>query len=229
MARSKWPATTTATGWVAGVQFKASDAVTIGYAHRSEISHDLEGTVDFSMPASVAVVLGANPAYADGDIYAPFDTPSTDTVSLRVDVSDQFRILADAQLTGWTSLQSVDIYRDNGMVVGAEAFEWDDTWFYSVGGEFDMSEALTLRAGIGYDETPTNDEHRTPRLPDNDRMVYTFGLTWQASPHMTIDASYMRVQIDTPTVNTTSSSGSHLVGEFDGYANLVGVSAQYRF
>ena len=60
-------------------------------------------------------------------------------------------------------------------------------------------------------------------------MVYTFGLTWQASPHLTVDASYMRVEIDTPTVNTTSSSGSHLVGEFDGYANLIGVSAQYRF
>lgn len=219
----------TATGWVAGLQFKASDAVTLGYAHRSEISHDLEGTVDFTMPASVAAVLGANPAYADGNIAAAFDTPSTDTVSLRVDVNEDFRILADAQLTGWSSLQSVDIYRDNGAVVGAEAFEWDDTWFYSVGGEFDLSEALTLRAGVGFDETPTNDEHRTPRLPDNDRTVYTFGLTWQASPHMTIDASYMRVQIDTPTVNTTSSSGSHLVGEFDGYANLVGVSAQYRF
>ena len=219
----------TATGWVAGLQFKASDAVTLGYAHRSEISHDLEGTVDFTMPASVAAVLGANPAYADGNIAAAFDTPSTDTVSLRVDVNEDVRILADAQLTGWSSLQSVDIYRDNGAVVGAEAFEWDDTWFYSVGGEFDLSEALTLRAGVGFDETPTNDEHRTPRLPDNDRTVYTFGLTWQASPHMTIDASYMRVQIDTPTVNTTSSSGSHLVGEFDGYANLVGVSAQYRF
>ena len=69
----------------------------------------------------------------------------------------------------------------------------------------------------------------TPRLPDTDRMVYTSALTWQASPHLTVDASYMRVEIDTPTVNTTSSSGSHLVGEFDGYANLVGVSAQYRF
>lgn len=219
----------TAMGWVAGVQFKASDAITLGYAHRSEISHDLEGTVDFTMPASVAVVLGANPAYADGNIAAALDTPSTDTVSVRFDVSDDVRILADAQLTGWSSLESVDILRENGNPVGSEAFDWEDTWFYSVGGEFDMGDALTLRAGIGMDESPTNDAHRTPRLPDNDRMVYTFGLTWQASPNFTVDASYMRVQIDTPTVSTTSSSGSHLVGEFDGYANLVGVSAQYRF
>jgi long-chain fatty acid transport protein len=46
---------------------------------------------------------------------------------------------------------------------------------------------------------------------------------------VSIDASYMRVQIDSPSVNTTSSSGSHLVGEFDGHADLFGLSARYRF
>ena len=92
-----------------------------------------------------------------------------------------------------------------------------------------MSDALTLRAGVGMDETPTSDLHRTPRLPDNDRMVYTFGMSWMASPRLSLDASYMRVEIDTPTVNTTSSSSSHLVGSFDGYANLLSVAARYRF
>ena len=221
----------TAMGWVAGVQFKASDAVTLGYAHRSEVSHTLEGTGDFTMPASVAATFGALGvhAYDDAAIRADLDTPTTDTVSLRMDVNDGFRILADAQLTGWSSLQSVDIYREDGSVLGQEGFEWDDSWFYSLGGEWDMSNALTLRAGIGFDETPTNDEHRTPRLPDNDRTVYTFGLTWNASERLSIDAAYMRVAIDSPTVNTTSSSSSHLSGEFDGHADLFGFSAQYRF
>jgi long-chain fatty acid transport protein len=183
------------------------------------------------MPASVAATFGALGvhAYDDAAIRADLDTPTTDTVSLRMDVNDGFRILADAQLTGWSSLQSVDIYREDGSVLGQEGFEWDDSWFYSLGGEWDMSNALTLRAGIGFDETPTNDEHRTPRLPDNDRTVYTFGLTWNASERLSIDAAYMRVAIDSPTVNTTSSSGSHLDGEFDGHADLFGVSAQYRF
>jgi long-chain fatty acid transport protein len=206
--------------------------VTFGYAHRSEISHKVEGTADFTMPASVAAALSVSPAgagFADGDIHAALDTPSTDTVSVRFDVSDDFRILGDAQLTGWSSLQSVDIIRDNGTPVGSEAFNWDDTWFYSLGGEWDMGDALTLRAGVGFDESPTNDATRTPRLPDNDRTVYTFGVTWNASDRVSIDASYMRVQIDSPSVNTTSSSGSHLVGEFDGHADLFGLSARYRF
>ena len=99
----------------------------------------------------------------------------------------------------------------------------------ALGGEYDLNEAFTLRAGAAVDETPTNDEHRTPRLPDNDRQLYTVGLTWHASPNLSIDAAYMRIEIDSPTVESVSSSGSVLVGEFDGHANLFGVAAQYKF
>jgi long-chain fatty acid transport protein len=218
-------------GFVLGAQFKATDNLTFGYAHRTEIHHTLTGTADFTMPASVAATLGAlhNHGYDDGPIWANLDTPATDTVSVLWNVHPGFRLLADAQLTGWSSLQSVDIYRDGGAPVGNEAFDWKDSWFYSVGGEWDLSDAFTFRAGIGYDETPTHDDTRTPRLPDNNRTVYTAGLTWNVTPQLSVDAAYMRVQIDSPSVNTTSSSHSHLVGEFTGHADLVGVSAQYRF
>jgi len=218
-------------GFVLGMQFKASDNVTLGYAHRSEVHHTLTGDGTFDKPASVAATFGALDVhtYDDGEIWANLDTPATDTVSVRWDVRPGFRLLADAQMTGWSSLKSVDIYRKGGAVFGREEFNWKDTWFYSLGAEWDMSDALTFRAGIGYDETPTNDTDRTPRLPDNDRMVYTVGLTWNASPRFSVDAAYMRVQIDKPTVNTTSASGSHLSGSFTGHADLLGVSAQYRF
>jgi long-chain fatty acid transport protein len=54
-------------------------------------------------------------------------------------------------------------------------------------------------------------------------------MTWNVSEALSVDAAYMRVEIDSPTVNTTSSSSSHLNGEFSGYADLLGFSAQYRF
>ena len=221
----------TGIGFVVGAQFKLTDNFHVGYSHRTEIKQDLEGTAEFTLPPSVAGTFSGMGIhnYDDGDIWATLVVPSVDTLSVRWNVSDNARLMADAQLTGWSSLQSVNILRDDNTVVGAEAFEWDDSWFFSVGGEWDMSDALTLRAGVGMDETPTSDLHRTPRLPDNDRMVYTFGLSWMASPRLSLDASFMRVEIDTPTVNTTSSSGSHLVGGFDGYANLLSMAARYRF
>jgi long-chain fatty acid transport protein len=218
-------------GFVFGAQVKATDNLVFGYAHRTEVHHTLTGDAMFTKPASVEATFDALHihSYDDGSIWANLDTPSTDTVSVLWSVAPGFRLLADAQLTGWSSLQSVDIHRTDGSTLGFEAFNWKDTWFYSVGGEWDMSDALTFRAGVGFDETPTKDQYRTPRLPDNDRTVYTLGLTWNASPNFSVDAAYMRVQIDDPSVATTSSSGSHLVGDFTGHADLFGVSAQYRF
>ena len=218
-------------GFVFGAQFKALDNLTFGYAHRSEVNHTLTGDATITKPGSVTATLNAlqNHAYDDGPIWANLDTPSTDTLSMRWDVTSAVRVLAEAQRTAWSSLESVNIIRDGGAQLGFEAFDWNDSMFYSVGGEWDMNEAVTFRVGMGYDGTPTHDSTRTPRLPDNDRMVYTFGATWNVSPRLSLDAAYMRVQMDNPRVNTVSSSSSRLAGSFEGKADLLGVSAQYRF
>lgn len=222
-------------GWLFGAQWRPTDKLSIGYAHRSEIDHDLEGEADFTIPQSVAAVFGAtgNMSANDGAIFAPLTTPSIDTLSVRYDFSDSFRMMADIQATDWHSLKSVTVYRSNGALLGPpEAFNWDDTMYYSLGAEFDLSDSFTLRAGVAIDETPTNNEARTPRLPDNDRNLYSVGLTWNMSSNLSIDAAYQRIEIDTPTIDVRSSSSSRLVGEFDtdsAHADLFGISAQYKF
>jgi long-chain fatty acid transport protein len=219
-------------GWVAGLQWRPTDSFSIGYAHHSKIDHDLSGTANFTLPASVAATFGALgvTAYNDGAIYAPLTTPSTDTLSAQWDVSDQFRLYGDIQRTGWNSLDNVTIYRADGSLLGPpEAFNWKNTTYFGVGGEWDLRDLVTLRAGIARDESPTNDTTRTPRLPDNDRMLYSIGATWHVSEAFSIDAAFQRITIDTPKIDIVSSSGSHLAGEFDGHANLFGLSAQYRF
>ncbi|MFL6593419.1 MAG: OmpP1/FadL family transporter [Luteimonas sp.] len=219
-------------GWVAGVQWRPTTNFSIGYSHHSKIDHTLTGTADFTMPGSVAATLAAlgDPRFNDGAIYAPLTTPSIDTLSAQWDVNGTFRLFADVQRTGWNSLEQVAIYRNGGTPLGApEAFDWKNTTYFGVGGEWDVSDAFTLRAGIAHDESPTNDTTRTPRLPDDTRMLYSIGATWHATDAFSIDAAFQRITIDDPTVNVTSSSGSHLVGGFDGYANLFGLAAQYRF
>lgn len=218
-------------GWIAGMQWRATDSFSIGYSHRSEIDHDLEGEADFTVPGNAAAVFGSFgvPTYNDVAVSAPLTTPSVDTLSVQIDVNDQFRIFGDIQKTGWESVEAVQIFRADGSSLGNEPFNWQDTILIGLGGEYDLSETLTLRAGAAIDESPTNDEARTPRLPDNDRNLYSVGLTWNMSPNLSIDAAYMRIEIDTPAIDVLSSSQSRLVGEFDGHADLFGVSAQYTF
>ena len=225
----------TSIGYIVGAQIAPNDRLAIGVSHRSEIKHDLEGTLDFDVPAAAAAVLGSArmAAYTDGEGGARLVTPAITTVSIKYGFTDNFRVLADYQSTGWSSLHDVTITRDNGTVVGSEPFEWEDTDFYSLGAEFDLSDAFTLRGGIGKDESPTNDTHRTPRLPDNDRKLYSIGATWNVSQNLSIDAAFQRIEIDSPVValgvDPASANLSTLNGTFSGHANLFGVSMQYRF
>ena len=50
-------------------------------------------------------------------------------------------------------------------------FEYDDGWFFSLGGEFDVTERATVRAGIGYQLSPIDDNVRNYRLPYNDGLL----------------------------------------------------------
>ena len=217
-------------GYVVGAQIAPNDKLAIGISHRSEIKHDLEGTLDF---ANVPALLGNDPRFKDGDGGARLVTPSITTLSISYGFTDGFRVMADYQSTGWSSLKDVTIKRDNGTIVGSEPFEWEDTDFVSLGAEFDISDAFTIRGGVAQDESPTNDTHRTPRLPDNDRMLYSIGATWNMSENISIDAAFQRITIDSPTINlpvdAAAGNTSTLVGEYDGHANLFGVSMQYRF
>lgn len=220
----------TSTGWVLGMQFTPNEKFAFGMSYRSEIEHALEGTLDFQ---GVPALLGADPRFVDGDGGAKLTTPAVWTISMRYGFTDQFRVLADFQQTNWTSLHDITITRASGTVVGAEPFLWKNTKFYSVGAEYDISDAFTLRAGVGSDESPTNNAARTPRLPDNDRMLYSIGASWNVSEHLSIDAAFQRITIDNPTINlpvdAAAGNTSTLVGEFSGHANLYGVSMQYRF
>jgi long-chain fatty acid transport protein len=243
----------TGIGWLAGVQWQPTDSLRLGFSHRSEIDLDLEGDAQFDAPANfrgsqpLYAALAVNPAlpltpaqrqrlavlgngFVDSDISAPLTTPSVSTLSATYSVTDTIRVMADAQWTDWSSLRSINIdYANPFQPNTVEDFSWNDTEMYAIGAEWDLSDSFTLRGGVTRDETPTHIETRTPRLPDNDRMLYSIGFTWNISDALSVDAAYQRIEIDNAEVDIVSSSSSHLVGEFDGYANLLGVSAQYKF
>ena len=217
-------------GWVFGMQFKPNEQFALGVSYRSTIRQNLTGTLDFN---GVPALVGADPRFQDGPGGAKLETPSILTVSASYAFTDRFRMMADYQHTGWHTLHDVTIVRNTGVVVGSEDFSWGNSNFFSVGGEYDLSDMVTLRFGVGHDESPTNDVTRTPRLPDNDRMLYSIGGTWHVSSNLSFDAAFQRITIKTPHIalpfDPITSNTSSLVGSFAGHANLFGVSMQYRF
>jgi long-chain fatty acid transport protein len=218
-------------GWIAGLNLRPTDKLSLGYAYRSEIDHELRGDATFEVPANVRAVLG-NSVYMPRDGGgADLTLPATHTFSVTYQATDRLAIMAEGVHTGWDSLKEIRIEFDNPLQAdAAEDYNWHDSWFYSLGGEFKLNDKFTLRAGIARDESPVARAHRTPRMPDQDRNWYSIGATWHVSDKMEINASYVKLDlVDDPEIDLMSSSGSRLVGTYDGGADLFGVSMQYKF
>lgn len=244
-----------AIGFIGGLQFKASDNFTLGYAHRSAIRHHIDGNADFTTPGAFQGLqpgfraLAANPAlpaaqraqlavlgngFVDAKGRASVYTPSTDTLSADWKVSDRVNLYGEFQRTGWSSLKSVDITFSNPyQPTSSEAFNWKDSNFVSVGADFKLNDSFTLRGGVGFDKTPTNNTDRTPRLPDNDRTLISIGGTWNATKALSVDAGFTRVEIKSPTVNlpvnVAAGRYNSLQGSYKGHANVFGIAASYKF
>lgn len=219
-------------GWIVGANFSPTDKLAFGLTYHSEVDYDLSGAADWTVPANVAAVFAASPItrqlFHDGAISASLTTPSTTSVDVRYAFSDRFAMMASWSETGWSSLREIRVDFANPDPDLVEPFQWRDTQFVSLGGEFKFNNRLTLRAGLAYDETPTHIETRTPRLPDNDRTWYSMGASWNATEALEINFGYTRIELDSTRVDI-SAGGSHLAGPFEGRADLYGLSAQYQF
>jgi long-chain fatty acid transport protein len=222
----------TGIGYIVGMNFRPTDKLAIGVSHRSEIDHELSGKADWTVPGNARTVfngIGRSALFNDGKALAKLTTPSVTSVSLAYQFNDQLTFMGDFAQTDWHSLKEIRIDFANPDPDSVEDFSWDDTRFWSVGAEYKLSEAFTLRAGYAYDETPTTFATRTPRLPDEDRRWYSFGLTWNMSEQIEINAAYTRIEPDAPKIGINDSSRHSLFGEFSSDVNLFGISGRYSF
>ena len=74
---------------------------------------------------------------------------------------------------------------------------WNDSWYFSVGGEYDYTPALTLRTGVGYEISPVDDpSKRFTAIPDNDKVCLSIGASYKwiiAESSTTFDVGYSHI------------------------------------
>ncbi|MDQ1155359.1 OmpP1/FadL family transporter [Brevundimonas sp. SORGH_AS_0993] len=182
-------------GWNAGAQMHFGK-LDLGLSYRSEIKHELDGTVNIS--GLTGVLAGANVS-ADGA--ARFTTPWYATVSARYAVNDRLTLNAQVNQIGWSKFDAIRI---NYGATGASTIvqDYDDVTTGALGFDYKIDPTMTFRAGVGYDPTPTPDDHRTARIPDGDRWLYAAGLS-KTVGSMTFDGAVTYIDIDTATINDT--------------------------
>jgi long-chain fatty acid transport protein len=192
-------------GLTAGIKVVPLAGTEIGLGYRSSIQHDLDGTLDT-----------ANAGMFDVH-YKGLNLPDIVTVGIRQRVTDRVRVMAGAEWANWSQFNTVDI---EGAPASIELpFEYDDGWLFSLGGEVDVTERVTLRTGIGYELSPIDDNVRNYRLPYNDGILLSAGASYRLGERLSFDLGYTFFSVEDMDILAADEGGREANGPFSGRAD----------
>ena len=93
-----------------------------------------------------------------------------------------------------------------------------------------MNERWKFRFGVAYDQSPTNDTDRTPRVPDQDRKWLAFGAQYMLSKGSSLDFGYAHEFIRTASINNgVAGVPGRLIGEMDSSVDIFSVQYNHQF
>jgi len=209
-------------GYNLGIMIQASPSTRIGAHYRSAIKYELEGTVAFSV---------ATPG--NGGVRADLEVPDSLSISVFQALGSDWELMGDITRTGWSSVQQLQVIRTTGAGTGTTLntlqFQWDDTWRYAVGANYKFNPQTKLRMGVAFDETPTNDTYRSPRLPDQDRTWLAFGVQYKPSKSSILDFGYAHEFIKDAKINNSQGAAGQLTGTFKNKADIFSVQYSHSF
>lgn len=227
-------------GFTAGATFTPMQGTELALGFRSAIWHDLEG--EFTNPGGVNFTPGPTPFAGNSmDIGAKLITPETLTLSAKHSITDDIRVFGTVEWSNWSRLGTVHLTSRNGSTTTSPTgapdlrFNYEDGWFFALGGEYDWNDKLTLRGGLAYEVSPVTDEVRSARLPDNDRIWTSLGATWKPAENLSLDVGYTHIFGMDTDINI---SGTHqdfnsnigtFVGEADASVDILAASVRYTW
>lgn len=215
-------------GYNFGALLNVSPQTRVGLAYRSRIEYDLGGTVAFdNRPAALA----ANSLVADGAVTLPLTVPDSFSISAFHRLNDKWDIMADATWTGWGVFQQLKIDRANGANLTTVQEKWDDTWRISVGANHHYNDKWTARIGVAFDQTPVSDEHRTARIPDEDRTWLALGGQYKPSKEGAVDFGYAHLFVkDASIADKQAAAGKgSLIGNYENSVDIISVQYTHSF
>lgn len=233
-------------GWNIGILVNIDPQTRFGAAYRSKIKYDVSGSANINNPpvpalppplASLAPVAAAlanavNGVLASGDITLALKVPDTGNVSIFRQIDRTWDVMADAQYTGWSSVQNLTVVRSTGVVLSTTPENFRNTWRGSVGANYHYTDQWMFRGGLAFDQSPIRDPQRTPRLPDNDRTWISVGAQYKFSPQLALDAGYTYIFVKDPNINqnegSTATSGL-ISGTYKASVNILAAQLTYTF
>lgn len=229
----------TALGFNAGLLVQATDTTRVGLTYHSKVKYKLEGHTEVTKGANVPAAFLNDGRY---DASLKIDTPESWDLSVTQDLSDAWKLYAGATWTRWSRLKDITVNNEGvsaaagsgalaPQIVGTikEDQNWHDTWAYALGTSYRVTKQVVLRTGLTFDQSPTNNTDRSPRIPTGDRTIFSLGLGYDVMPNMTIDVAYSYLKEEPVKVARANALGQSYNAKYENSANGFGLGVTYKF
>jgi len=168
------------------------------------------------------------------DASADLDTPESLGVSLSQQVTNRLSLSGTVEWTNWSRFDELRVKFDSGAPDAVTPENWNDTYFFSLGADYKLTDKFTVRGGVAYDQSPVSDKFRTARLPDEDRYWIAIGGTYAVTDAISIDAGYTHIFVKDASINEgfnvtpTGSVTGTLHGDYDEGIDIFGIQVNIR-
>lgn len=224
-------------GYNFGIMISPTDTMRFGLAYRSSIEHNASGHTK----------LAGSDAFSDLDgqimsMDTTIETPATVMLTGTWEATQDLRISGLIRWAEWSNFDTLSLehglnagLKQNPAVAGElETVEienkWQDTWLFSVGADYRINDAWTVRGGIAYETGAVDDEkYRVAVIPDTDRLWLSLGATYNWSKQLQFDVAATMLKgignRDLYEYGTDTKAGEY--DNLDCY--ILGAQMQYRF
>jgi long-chain fatty acid transport protein len=232
-------------GFHTGLMMMLNDDHTrLGLNYQSRVNHTFRGSSELNGPlADPSGNFESKSLFtSDNLISNDIQFPDIVTLSGYQDVNDKLAILGSVVFSGWDGFKTIEL--DNVAALNDELHpalvdfvsteHYRNAWRFALGVNYTINPQWMLRAGGGYDQTPTVNAERTVRMPDADRWALSVGAHYQPRAQWIIDAGYTYLQSinhSTPLINKTIvlNTDNNLSVNADGHAYVHVLGAQIRW
>lgn len=214
-------------GWNAGLVYEFNERNRIGVAYHSQVDINFKGQYSNQFPVAAAQLLQAAGITATGGKEIPgtlhLPLPAYWEISGYHKMTDRFAMHYSYKYTQWSKFKELRAKGTDGKTLFSKTEEFRDSSRIALGASYDVTDALTVRTGIAYDESAA-DEHNTISIPDTDRTWFSVGATYRFTPNVSIDAGFAHLK---GKKNTFKEEGVPFTSKAS--ANLYGLNVNYRF
>ena len=213
-------------GYNFGILYKATQNFRLGASYRSGMEHDLSGTAVFN-PGGL--VTGAS---------TELNLPALASAGAVWDFGPRWSLYGDVTWYDW-SVSDVTRIRFVSRTTpdAVRPVHFHDSWTGALGLENHWNENLTLRAGVMFDESPTNDAFRDTTFADDNRLWLAIGATYKICDYVTADFAFTHVLVEETSIDITRTffggtplkTTAAIKADVEAYVDTLAFNLRYKF